>query len=136
MRVWLVVAARRWHGAFASSAATSPTGSRTCATPCPTSSGPEPRVRRSPEMAASLPLPSAAEALDAYSEVVTGVAERLLPSVASLRVDRRLSGERRAGGAGSAGVISADGYLTTSAHDGGRAWGGVAAFLGAPGLPF
>ena len=75
-------------------------------------------------MAASLPLPSAAEALDAYSEVVTGVAERLLPSVASLRVDRRLSGERRAGGAGSAVVISADGYLTTSAHVVGGAGGG------------
>src|SRR5262245_51588984 len=33
-----------------------------------------------------------AEALDAYSQVVTSVAERLMPSVASLRVTRRVRG--------------------------------------------
>jgi S1-C subfamily serine protease len=66
------------------------------------------------------------EALDAYSEVVTSVAELLIPSVASLRVTRRVPGGRRANGAGSAVIITPDGYLLTSAHvvaggDGGTA---------------
>ena len=52
------------------------------------------------------------EALDAYSTTVTSVAERVLPAVASLRVGR--SG--RGGGAGSAVVITPDGFLVTSAH--------------------
>jgi S1-C subfamily serine protease len=55
------------------------------------------------------------EALDAYSSVVTQVAELLIPSVASLRVRRRLPGGR-AEGAGSAVVITPDGFLLTSAH--------------------
>ena len=56
-----------------------------------------------------------AEALDAYSRAVTAVAERLVPSVAGLRVhggDVR----RRSSGSGSAVVISEDGLLLTSAH--------------------
>jgi S1-C subfamily serine protease len=52
--------------------------------------------------------------LDAYSRTVSGVAERLIPSVASLRVGR--SEGRRAEGSGSGVAISADGYLVTSAH--------------------
>src|ERR671910_413147 len=48
------------------------------------------------------------EALDAYSRTVSGVAEKLGPSVASVR--------RGARGAGSAVVISTDGFLLTSAH--------------------
>jgi S1-C subfamily serine protease len=51
------------------------------------------------------------EALDAYSAVVVRVAERVLPSVASLRV--RVPGGM---GAGSASVITDDGFLLTSAH--------------------
>ncbi|WP_210508180.1 S1C family serine protease [Naasia sp. SYSU D00057] len=51
------------------------------------------------------------EALDAYSRAVVGVAERVLPSVASLAV----RGPRGAG-AGSASVITEDGVLLTSAH--------------------
>jgi len=58
------------------------------------------------------PLPAEDEALDAYSTTVIAVAERVVPSVAALRVGRRA--ERR--GAGSAVVISPDGYLLTSAH--------------------
>ena len=51
-------------------------------------------------------LPSDGEALDAYSRIVTSVAERLAPSVANLRVRRR--GRRReAVGGGSAVVLSA-----------------------------
>jgi serine protease Do len=57
-----------------------------------------------------------AEALDAYSQVVTKVARELAPSVANLRVYRRVRGGRRAVGGGSAVVIAADGLLLTSAH--------------------
>ncbi len=65
-----------------------------------------------------------AEALDAYSSIVSGVAERLLPSVASLRVRRG----GRAEGGGSAVVLSPDGFLVTSAHVIQGASGGVASF--------
>src|SRR5262249_19703095 len=47
------------------------------------------------------------EALDAYSRVIVSASERLLPSVAHLRSDR---------GSGSGVVITADGFLVTSAH--------------------
>src|SRR5213082_965940 len=50
------------------------------------------------------------EALDAYSVIVSTVAEKVLPSVASLR------GGRGFGGAGSGVVITPDGFLVTSAH--------------------
>ena len=56
------------------------------------------------------------EALDAYSRVVTGVARRLAPSVASVRVSRRGRGGRTEAGSGSAFVITPDGYMLTSAH--------------------
>jgi S1-C subfamily serine protease len=62
------------------------------------------------------PGPSDAEALDAYSQVVTGVAERVIGSVASLRISRRLPGGRQAQGSGSAAAITPDGFLVTSAH--------------------
>ena len=55
------------------------------------------------------------EALDAYSRAVTTVAERLGPSIANLRVERRTRRGRAQGG-GSGVVIAPDGYLLTSAH--------------------
>jgi len=60
--------------------------------------------------------PSDGEALDAYSRVVTAVARDLAPSVANLRVTRRIRGGRTAMGGGSAVVITPDGFLVTSAH--------------------
>ena len=54
----------------------------------------------------SEPLPDE-EAFDAYSQAVMRVAERLSPSVASLR---------SRGGGGSAVAITPDGFLLTSAH--------------------
>jgi S1-C subfamily serine protease len=51
------------------------------------------------------------DAMDAYSAVVVRVAELVLPSVASLRVRTR-----RGEGGGSASVLTADGFLLTSAH--------------------
>jgi serine protease Do len=56
------------------------------------------------------------EALDAYSRTVVGVAERVGPSVANLRVLRRTRGGRVPVGAGSGVVLTADGFLLTSAH--------------------
>ena len=51
--------------------------------------------------------------LDSYSRTVSWVAEKLLPSVAALRVEDQM---HRPTGAGSAVLISADGLLVTSAH--------------------
>jgi serine protease Do len=56
------------------------------------------------------------EALDAYSRAVVTIAERLSPSVANLRVSRRVRGGRVATGGGSGVVITPDGFLLTSAH--------------------
>jgi serine protease Do len=56
------------------------------------------------------------EALDAYSLAVTRVAERLAPSVANLRVSRRVRGGRVLDGGGSGVVITPDGFMLTSAH--------------------
>jgi S1-C subfamily serine protease len=68
--------------------------------------------------------PSEAEALDAYSNAVISVAERLAPSVANLRVAHRGRGGRRLNGGGSAVVITPDGFLLTSAHVVARSDGG------------
>jgi S1-C subfamily serine protease len=56
------------------------------------------------------------KALDAYSQAVVAIAESLSPSVANLRVTRRVRGGRRAVGGGSGVVITPDGYMLTSAH--------------------
>ena len=56
-----------------------------------------------------------ADAFDAYSRTVSGVAERLTPSVAHLAVSRRTR-RGRAEGAGSGVAISSDGFMLTSAH--------------------
>jgi S1-C subfamily serine protease len=54
--------------------------------------------------------------LDAYSRVVTEVARKLSPSVANLRVSRRLGRGRRVDGGGSGVVVTPDGFVLTSAH--------------------
>jgi S1-C subfamily serine protease len=56
------------------------------------------------------------EALDAYSRIVSSVAERLATSVANLKVMRRTRGGQFPAGAGSAVVLTPDGFLLTSAH--------------------
>jgi S1-C subfamily serine protease len=63
------------------------------------------------------------EPLDAYSAAVVHVAETVLPSIASLRVRTR-----RGQGAGSASVLTGDGFLLTSAHVVEGADGAEAAF--------
>jgi S1-C subfamily serine protease len=77
------------------------------------------------------------EALDAYSRVVTGVAERLAPSVGNLRVSRRVRGGRRLEGGGSSVVITPDGFMLTSAHVVARTTGtGRASFVDGRELDF
>jgi len=51
------------------------------------------------------------DVLDAYSRVVSGVAEHLIPRVASLRI-----ASRRGDSSGSAVVLTDDGHLLTNAH--------------------
>jgi S1-C subfamily serine protease len=53
--------------------------------------------------------------LDAYSAAVSSVAEALIPSVASLRVERSMGGWA-ARGSGSGVAFTPDGFLVTSAH--------------------
>src|SRR5215207_5862598 len=65
-------------------------------------------------------LPDETEALDAYSRVVTFVAESVSPSVANLRIRRR-----GAAGGGSGVMITPDGFLLTSAHVVGRGGGRI-----------
>jgi serine protease Do len=72
-------------------------------------------------------LPSEDDALDAYSQAVIGVAERLSPSVANVRLRR---------GGGSAVVITPDGYMLTSAHVVARTRGGRASFVDGRELEF
>jgi S1-C subfamily serine protease len=72
------------------------------------------------------------EQLDAYSRAVSGAAERLIPSVASLRVQGR-------GGwpsSGSGVAFTPDGYLLTSAHVVAAAEVGTATFVDGTELPF
>jgi S1-C subfamily serine protease len=57
-----------------------------------------------------------AQALDAYSRTVSAVAERLGPSVASLRVQRRTRRGIVPSGAGSGVVLTHDGFVLTNAH--------------------
>jgi S1-C subfamily serine protease len=69
------------------------------------------------------------EALDAYSTVVSSVAERLAPSVANLRVSRQIRGGRFVHGGGSGFVITPDGFMLTSAHVVEGARGGIHALF-------
>jgi S1-C subfamily serine protease len=71
--------------------------------------------------------------LDAYSLAVSTAAERLIPSVASLRV-RRTDGW--GGGTGSGVAFTADGFLLTSAHVVAGAPGGTATFVDSAEYPF
>jgi S1-C subfamily serine protease len=67
--------------------------------------------------------------LDAYSRVVTEVARRLSPSIANLRVSRRMGRGRRVDGGGSGVVITPDGFVLTSAHVVAGTDRGVASFV-------
>ena len=78
--------------------------------------------------------------LDAYSQVVAGVAAHLTGTVASLRVPQSRSGgpgPRRDGESlGSGVVFTSDGFLLTNAHVVGKAQSGTAAFADGTSTPF
>jgi S1-C subfamily serine protease len=81
--------------------------------------------------------PEELEALDAYSRTVVAVAERLAPSVASLRVTRGTRRGRMPVGGGSAVVLTPDGFMLTSAHVvAGQSRGGRASFVDGRELSF
>jgi len=73
-------------------------------------------------------------ALDAYSQIVTGVAAGLTPRVASLRVPQE--GGRGAQSQGSAVVFTPDGFLLTNAHVVGNSSRGTALFSDGTTVPF
>ena len=78
--------------------------------------------------------------LDAYSQVVSGVAAHLTGKVASLRVPQSRSsgpGPRRGGESlGSGVVFTSDGFLLTNAHVVGNAQSGTASFGDGTSTPF
>jgi S1-C subfamily serine protease len=74
------------------------------------------------------------EALDAYSRAVSTAAARIIPSVASLRIERRAGGW--GGGAGSGVAFTPDGYLVTNAHVVAGAERGTATFVDGDELGF
>jgi serine protease Do len=76
-----------------------------------------------------------AEALDAYSDVVSSVAAHLLPRIVQLRVGRRAR-DGQPEGTGSGVVFAPDGYILTSAHVVRGAGTGVAAFTDGSDVPF
>lgn len=69
--------------------------------------------------------PTDHDALDAYSRIVSGVAETLLPRVAAIRVRRH---GRVGEASGSAVVLTGEGHLITNAHVVGGADTGEATF--------
>jgi S1-C subfamily serine protease len=80
----------------------------------------------------------ASHPLDAYSRIVAGVAERLTPKVASLRVPRQgqAQGRGRGESLGSGVVFTGDGFLLTNAHVVGRSTRGTAEFSDGTSAPF
>src|SRR5260221_8519799 len=78
-------------------------------------------------MAETPPEEAEGAALDAFSQVVTAVAESMGPGVASVRLRR---------GAGSAVVFTNDGFLLTNAHVVGNASSGRVAFADGTGSDF
>ena len=81
----------------------------------------------------------ASRPLDVYSQIVSGVAGRLTPKVASLRVPHQGSRGSRGGtgeSLGSGVVFTGDGFLLTNAHVVGQANDGTAAFSDGTSIPF
>jgi S1-C subfamily serine protease len=83
--------------------------------------------------------PQDSNPLDAYSQIVSRVAERLTPKVASLRVPRSGPGGQgygRGESLGSGVVFTGDGFLLTNAHVVGKSTRGTAEFSDGTSAPF
>src|SRR6266581_4587849 len=78
----------------------------------------------------------ASNPLDAYSQIVSGVAERLTPKVASLRVPRGQGRGQDGESLGSGVVFTGDGFLLTNAHVVGKSASGTASFADGTLAPF
>lgn len=85
-------------------------------------------TRSAPADPTSPDIPNETEALDAYSRVVSHVAETVGRSVANLKIYKQLSNHRQEMGGGSAVAITGDGFLITSAHVVRGTDGGTASF--------
>ena len=76
---------------------------------------------RDDQRAASQPLPSEGEALDAYSRTIVSVVERVGPAVVQIGVTKVVGGSPFGGGqlaqgAGSGVIFTPDGYILTNSH--------------------
>ena len=78
----------------------------------------------------------ASNPLDAYSQIVSTVAERITPKVASLRVPRGAGQGRMGESLGSGVVFTGDGFLLTNAHVVGKSTSGTASFSDGTSAPF
>ena len=78
----------------------------------------------------------ASHPLDAYSQIVSAVAERLTPKVASLRVPRGQGRGQGGESLGSGVVFTGDGFLLTNAHVVGKSTSGTASFSDGTSAPF
>jgi S1-C subfamily serine protease len=92
-------------------------------------------------MTDQIPLPPSdgiapSDAMDAYSRIVTAVAEQLTPRVAALSVRHRRARGGEVQGTGSGVVFTADGFVLTNAHVVHGADGGTAAFADGVTAPF
>jgi S1-C subfamily serine protease len=54
--------------------------------------------------------------LDAYSRAITGVAEKVGPTVPRIRIERIVKGNRMQGGTGSGVTFTPDGFILTNSH--------------------
>src|SRR5689334_7224694 len=69
-----------------------------------------------PVAAAPRLTPTEDEALDAYSQVVSGVVEKVRDSVVHVETQRTVDGKPAARGGGSGFILTPDGFIVTNSH--------------------